>query len=73
MIPAAGAALAYGTANALGGSGFIAAFVAGMTFRAGARARPRDINDLSEQVGNVLNGVTFVFFGAILLGPRSGS
>src|SRR3954468_20965981 len=32
-IPAAGAALAYGTAAALGGSGFIAAFVAGMTFR----------------------------------------
>ena len=33
VIPAAGAALAYGTASALGGSGFIAAFVAGMTFR----------------------------------------
>ena len=33
VIPAAGAALAYGTAAALGGSGFIAAFVAGMTFR----------------------------------------
>ena len=32
VIPAAGAALAYGTAAALGGSGFIAAFVAGMTF-----------------------------------------
>ena len=33
VIPAAGAALAYGIASALGGSGFIAAFVAGMTFR----------------------------------------
>src|SRR5690349_10130386 len=33
VIPAAGAALAYGTADALGGSGFIAAFVAGMVFR----------------------------------------
>ena len=33
VIPGAGAALAYGTASALGGSGFIAAFVAGMTFR----------------------------------------
>src|SRR5687768_2449201 len=32
VIPAAGAALAYGTASALGGSGFIGAFVAGMTF-----------------------------------------
>ena len=33
VVPAAGAALAYGVAAALGGSGFIAAFVAGMTFR----------------------------------------
>ncbi|HMJ03682.1 MAG TPA: cation:proton antiporter, partial [Conexibacter sp.] len=29
-------------------------------------------NQLSEQVGNVLNGVTFVLFGAILLGPALG-
>ena len=33
VIPAAGAALAYGIASALDGSGFIAAFVAGMVFR----------------------------------------
>src|SRR5918998_41807 len=33
VIPGAGAALAYGAAAGLGGSGFIAAFVAGMTFR----------------------------------------
>ena len=37
-----------------------------------ARRDPRSINDLSEHVGNVLNGVTFVFFGAILLGPALG-
>ena len=72
VIPAAGAALAYGTANALGGSGFIAAFVAGMTFRLALGRDPGTINDLSEQVGNVLNGVTFVFFGALLLGPSLG-
>ena len=35
-------------------------------------ATPSKINELSEQVGNVLNGVTFVFFGAILLGPALG-
>ena len=40
--------------------------------QAGARARPRGINELSEQVGNVLNGVTFLLFGAILLGPALG-
>ncbi len=72
VIPGAGAALAYGTASALGGSGFIAAFVAGMTFRLALRRDPDDLNELSEQVGNVLNGVTFLFFGAILLGPALG-
>jgi sodium/hydrogen antiporter len=72
VIPGAGAALAYGTAAALGGSGFIAAFVAGMTFRLALGRDPEHINDLSEQVGNVLNGVTFVLFGAILLGPALG-
>ena len=72
MIPGAGAALAYGTASALGGSGFIAAFVAGMTFRLALGRDPAEINELSEQVGNVLNGVTFLFFGAILLGPALG-
>ena len=72
VIPAAGAALAYGTAAALGGSGFIAAFVAGMTFRLALGRDPEQINELSEQVGNVLNGVTFLLFGAILLGPALG-
>jgi NhaP-type Na+/H+ or K+/H+ antiporter len=72
VIPAAGAALAYGTAAALGGSGFIAAFVAGMTFRLALGRDPEHLNELSEQVGGVLNGVTFVLFGAILLGPVLG-
>jgi sodium/hydrogen antiporter len=72
VIPGAGAALAYGTASALGGSGFIAAFVAGMTVRLALGRDPEQLNDLSEQVGNVLNGVTFLFFGAILLGPALG-
>ena len=72
VIPAAGAALAYGTAAALHGSGFIAAFVAGMVFRAVIKRDPEDVNQLTEEVGGVLNGVTFVLFGAILLGPALG-
>ena len=72
VIPAAGAVLAYGIAIALHGSGFIAAFVAGMVFRMALRRDPGDLNELSEQVGNVLNAVTFVLFGAILLGPALG-
>ena len=72
VIPAAGAALAYGIAVGLHGSGFIAAFVGGMVFRAALKRDPEDLNELSEEVGNVLNGVTFVLFGAILLGPALG-
>jgi NhaP-type Na+/H+ or K+/H+ antiporter len=72
VIPAAGAALAYGTASALDGSGFIAAFFAGMVFRLALGRDPEDLNQLNEQVGNALNGVTFLLFGAILLGPALG-
>src|SRR4051794_34372482 len=69
VIPAAGAALAYGIASALDGSGFIAAFVAGMVFRLALRRDPEEMNRLTDEVGSLLNGVTFVFFGAVLLGP----
>ncbi len=43
-----------------------------MTFRLALGRDPEEINDLSEQVGDVLNGATFVLFGAILLGPALG-
>ena len=33
---------------------------------------PEDMNRLTEEVGGVLNGVTFILFGAILLGPALG-
>src|SRR4051794_38628661 len=69
VVPAAGAALAYGIASALHGSGFIAAFVAGMVFRAALGRDPEELNRLTEEVGSVLDGVTFVLFGALLLGP----
>lgn len=72
VIPAAGAALAYGTASALDGSGFIAAFVAGIAFRLALRRDPGPVNEFGEQVGGVLNGITFLIFGAILLGPALG-
>ena len=72
VIPAAGAALAYGIAVGFHGSGFIAAFVGGMVFRLALERDPEDLNELSEEVGNVLNGLTFVLFGAILLGPALG-
>ena len=70
IIPVAGAALAYGIATPLGGSGFIAAFVAGMTF--GALRRRSDTGEvtlMTDEVGEVLNGVTLLVFGAVLLWP----
>ena len=72
VIPAAGAALAYGIAIGLHGSGFIAAFVAGGVFGGLLGREPGEINRLVEEVGNVLNGVTFLIFGAVLLGPALG-
>jgi sodium/hydrogen antiporter len=72
VIPAAGAALAYGIAAGLDGSGFIAAFVAGGVFGGMLGRDPGEVNRLVDEVGSVLNGVTFLLFGAILLGPALG-
>jgi NhaP-type Na+/H+ or K+/H+ antiporter len=69
VLPAAGAALAYGTAAALDGSGFVAAFVGGIVFRWCLREDPAELSALSEEVSGALSGVTLLLFGAILLGP----
>ena len=70
ILPVAGAALAYGIAAPLGGSGFIAAFVAGMTFGAlRGRAESGEIGFFTDQLGELLSGVTFLVFGAVLLWP----
>ena len=70
IVPVAGAALAFGIADPLGGSGFIAAFVAGMTF--GVMQRPSqdgEVTFFTDELGGVLNGVTLLVFGAVLLWP----
>src|SRR5215213_8377728 len=64
--------LAYTLAAALGGSGFIAAFVAGITFRIVAADHAKEATFLAEQTGELLNAVTFLLFGAVLLGPALG-
>ncbi len=69
VIPVAGAGLAYGVAAALGGSGFIAAFVAGAIFGALVSQESEDASRLNEELGGLLGGVTFLVFGAVLLGP----
>jgi NhaP-type Na+/H+ or K+/H+ antiporter len=69
VIPVAGAGLAYGIAAALGGSGFIAAFVAGAIFGALVSRESEQASRLNEELGALLGGVTFLIFGAALLGP----
>ena len=69
IIPVAAAVLAYGIAGDLGGSGFIAAFVAGALFGLIARENVASTMRFTEETGAALNSVTFLVFGAVLLGP----
>jgi NhaP-type Na+/H+ or K+/H+ antiporter len=69
VIPLAAAALSYGIAVPLGGSGFIAAFVAGLVFGVLHRSHTGEPAYLVDVGGQVLNAVTFVVFGAAALGP----
>ena len=72
IVPLAAAALAWGIAHPLGGSGFIAAFVGGVVFQLLRRDSAGAVEHLIEELGDVLGAVTFVIFGAVLLGPALG-
>jgi sodium/hydrogen antiporter len=52
-----------------GGSGFIAAFITGALFGALVSAESETASRLSEEIGGLLGGVTFLIFGAVLMGP----
>ena len=69
IVPFASAALAWGIAHPLGGSGFIAAFVGGVAFQAARRDAEGEVGHLIDEAGDALGAVTFVVFGAVLLGP----
>lgn len=74
MVPLAGAALAYGIAQPIGGSGFIAAFVGGAFFGGLLRRREGgEASHLIEEAGALLAAITFIIFGAVLLVPAFGS
>jgi sodium/hydrogen antiporter len=72
VVPLAGAGLAFGLAEAIGGSGFIAAFVGGGVYGGLCKGRGGEVSYLIEQAGALLTAVTFVVFGAVLLGPALG-
>jgi NhaP-type Na+/H+ or K+/H+ antiporter len=70
ILPLATTMLAYGAATAIGGSGFIAAFVAGALFGLLAITQMDQMMGFTEDIGLVLDSVTFLIFGAVLLGPE---
>lgn len=63
---------ALGLTQWLGGSGFVAAFSAGMTFGVVARDRCGPIYDFTEEEGHLLSLITFLVFGVALVGPALG-
>jgi sodium/hydrogen antiporter len=72
VVPLAGAGLAFGVADPIGGSGFIAAFVGGFVFAMLRRETGGEVGYLIEELGDILGAVTFIVFGAVLLGPALG-
>ena len=72
VVPAAAAALCYTAAAAVGGSGFIAAFVGGAVFGGLRRRVGGEVGYLLEQLGGLLGAATFVVFGGALLEPALG-
>ncbi len=64
--------VAYVVADELGGSGFIATFVGGLTFGRLVVASYPDIGNFAEDLAEVLTMVAFMIFGALLLQPRFG-
>ncbi|WP_236795600.1 sodium:proton antiporter [Amycolatopsis sp. GM8] len=68
ILPMLAALLAYLTALQLDGSGFIAAFTAGMTFGYFSRRHDLTVTRLNEDVGGLLAGATWVGFGALAVG-----
>ncbi|MBO0837893.1 MAG: cation:proton antiporter, partial [Actinobacteria bacterium] len=72
VIPAATALLAYGLSAIPGGSGFIAAFVAGLVFGGLEKTGARQVTSLVDDAGEFLDAITLALFGAVLLGPLLG-
>ena len=59
----------FALAEAVGGNGFVAAFVAGLAFGAVARDVCEGVYNFASDEGQLLALLTFLFFGATLAGP----
>jgi NhaP-type Na+/H+ or K+/H+ antiporter len=72
IVPVAAATLAFTSADAVGGSGFVATFVAGLVFGGIRRRAGGGIGYLIDQLGTLFGGATYIVFGAVLLEPALG-
>jgi sodium/hydrogen antiporter len=72
IMPVASAALAFSSAAAVGGSGFIAAFAGGLVFGRFTQRATAEMSYLLDQLDALLAATTFVVFGAVLLEPALG-
>jgi sodium/hydrogen antiporter len=61
--------IGYGLISALGGSIFIAAFTGGLLFGAIRGDAGGELSHLVDEGGEFFNAVTFIVFGAVILGP----
>ncbi len=73
IMTLATAIAAYSGAQALGGSGFIAAFAGGMIFGALVGAGGVSFTRFTEDAGDLLAWVTWIGFGALALGHALGA
>lgn len=64
------AVLTFIAADALGGSGFIAAFAGGIVFGRLVRHHHEDIGEHAEGIAHIMTMLAMFVFGALLLGPR---
>lgn len=69
IVAVATALLSYTATNELGGSGFIAAFAAGIVYGRGLGPRAATSIHLDERAGTMLSAATFLLFGAVMVGP----
>jgi NhaP-type Na+/H+ or K+/H+ antiporter len=69
ILTVASALLSAGIATGLGGSIFIAAFTGGFLFGALRHDSGGEVTYFVDEGGELFNAVTFIVFGAIILGP----
>jgi len=63
------ALLSYGGSIAVGGNGFVAAFVAGLAFSVASRGKVRESVEFTEDLGLFTSFLVWAVFGALLLAP----